>query len=160
MNNTLRIITLILLGIGVFVLFRLFGRATGRDQTQAWSDYYKRLDEENAIYKAGEAERNKKKEYASIMLDPEERWRAETYYKYRPKPFPKGLTPDAQKKFDEEWEKINKMFASDSCSRRHEDSSYFHRQQEQPDLSGLYYQRTIVGPDAGEWSIQFISGPN
>ena len=159
MGNVLRFIAILLFGIGIMALFRSFERPSMQDQTQAWKDYYKRLDEENAIYKAGEAERNKKKQYASIMLDPEERWRAETFYKYRPKSVPKGLTPDAQKKFDEEWEKIDKMFASDSCSRHHEESSYFSRQQEKPDLSGLYYQRTIVGPNAGEWSIQFISGP-
>jgi len=159
MGNVLRFIAILLFGIGIMTLFRSIEGGSGRDQTQAWKDYYKRCADEAAIYKAGEAERNKKPEYASIMLDPEERWRAETFYQFRPKPFPKGLTPDAQKKFDEEWEKIDKMFASDSCSRHHEESSYFSRQQEQPDLSGLYYQRTIVGPNAGNWSIQFISGP-
>jgi len=159
MSHVLRFIAILIFGIGIMTLFRSIEGGSGRDQTQAWKDYYKRCADEAAIYKAGEAERNKKPEYASIMLDPEERWRAETFYQFRPKPFPKGLTPDAQKKFDEEWEKIDKMFASDSCSRHHEESSYFSRQQEQPDLSGLYYQRTIVGPNAGEWSIQFISGP-
>jgi len=159
MSNVLRFIAILIFGIGIMTLFRSIEGGSGRDQTQAWKDYYKRCADEAAIYKAGEAERNKKPEYASIMLDPEERWRAETFYQFRPKPFPKGLTPDAQKKFDEEWEKIDKMFASDSCSRHHEESSYFSRQQEQPDLSGLYYQRTIVGPNAGQWSIQFISGP-
>jgi len=159
MSHVLRFIAILIFGIGIMTLFRSIEGGSGRDQTQAWKDYYKRCADEAAIYKAGEAERNKKPEYASIMLDPEERWRAETFYQFRPKPFPKGLTPDAQKKFDEEWEKIDKMFASDSCSRHHEESSYFSRQQEQPDLSGLYYQRTIVGPNAGNWSIQFISGP-
>jgi len=159
MSNVLRFIGMLLFGIGIMTLFRSIESPSRQDQTQAWKDYYKRCADEAAIYKAGEAERNKKPEYASIMLDPEERWKAETFYKYRPKPFPKGLPPDAQKKFDEEWEKIDKMFASDSCSRHHEKSSYFSRQQEEPDLSGLYYQRTIVGPNAGNWSIQFISGP-
>ena len=159
MGNVLSFIAILLFGIGIMTLFRSIESPSRQDQTQAWKDYYKRCEDEDAIYKAGEAERNKKPEYASIMLDPEERWRAETFYQFRPKPFPKGLTPDAQKKFDEEWEKIDKMFASDSCSRHHEESSYFSRQQEQPDLSGLYYQRTIVGPNAGQWSIQFISGP-
>ena len=159
MSNVLRFIAILLFGIGIMALFKSIEGPSRQDQTQAWKDYYKRLDEENAIYKAGEAERNKKPEYASIMLDPEERWKAETFYKYRPKPFPKGLTPDAQKEFDERWEKIDKMFASDSCSRHREESSYFSRRQEEPDLSGLYYQRAIVGPNAGSWSIQFISGP-
>ena len=31
--------------------------------------------------------------------------------------------------------------------------------QQQPDLSGLYYQRTIGGPNAGQWSMQYIDGP-
>ena len=159
MGNVLRFIAILIFGIGIMALFRSIEGAPRQDQTQAWKDYYKRCADEDAIYKAGEAERNKKPEYASIILDPEERWRAETFYKYRPKPFPKGLTPDAQKEFDEEWDKIDKMFASDRCSRHQEESSYFSRQQEQPDLSGLYYQRTIVGPNAGNWSIQFISGP-
>ena len=141
---------------GIAVAGGMAIRDKPKDQTQAWKDYRDRLAYENAIYKAGEAERNKKPEYASIMLDPEERWRAETFYKYRPKPFPKGLTPDAQKEFDERWEKI---FASDYYPKHRQEPSYFSRQQEEPDLSGLYYQRTIVGPNAGNWSIQFISGP-
>jgi len=32
--------------------------------------------------------------------------------------------------------------------------------QQQPDLSGMYYQRQIVGPNAGSWSINYINGPN
>jgi len=156
MGNVLRFIAILLFGIGIMALFRSIEGPSRQDQTQAWKDYYKRCADEDAIYKAGEAERNKKKQYASIMLDPEERWKAETYYKYRPKPVPKGLTPDAQKEFDERWEKI---FASDYYPKHRQEPSYFSRQQEQPDLSGLYYQRTIVGPNAGEWSIQFISGP-
>ena len=156
MSNVLRFIAILLFGIGIMALFRSIEGPSRQDQTQAWKDYYKRCADEDAIYKAGEAERNHKKQYASIMLDPEERWRAETFYKYRPKPFPKGLTPDAQKEFDERWEKI---FASDYYPKHRQEPSYFSRQQEEPDLSGLYYQRTIVGPNAGEWSIQFISGP-
>jgi hypothetical protein len=156
MGNVLRFIAILLFGIGIMALFRSFKSPSRQDQTQAWKDYYKRCADEDAIYKAGEAERNKKPEYASIMLDPEERWKAETYYKYRSKPFPKGLTPDAQKEFDERWEKI---FASDYYPKHRQEPSCFSRQQEEPDLSGLYYQRTIVGPNAGEWSIQFISGP-
>lgn len=31
---------------------------------------------------------------------------------------------------------------------------------QQPDLSGMYYQRQIVGPNAGSWSINYINGPN
>jgi len=156
MSNALRFIAILLFGIGIMALFRSIESPSRQDQTQAWKDYYKRCADEDAIYKAGEAERNRKKQYASIMLDPEERWRAETFYKYRPKPFPKGLTPDAQKEFDERWEKI---FASDYYPKHRQEPSYFSRQQEEPDLSGLYYQRTIIGPNAGEWSIQFISGP-
>jgi hypothetical protein len=159
MGNVLRFIAILLFGIGIMALFRSIEGPSRQDQTQAWKDYYKRCADEDAIYKAGEAERNKKKQYASIMLDPEERWRAETFYKYRPKPFPKGLTPDAQKKFDEEWDKIDKMFASDDFPKYREEPSYLSKRDEQPDLSGLYYQRTIVGPNAGNWSIQFISGP-
>jgi hypothetical protein len=156
MSNALRFIAILLFGIGIMALFRSIESPSRQDQTQAWKDYYKRCADEDAIYKAGEAERNKKKQYASIMLDPEERWRAETFYKYRPKPVPRGLNADAQKEFDERWEKI---FASDYYPKHRQEPSYFSRQQEEPDLSGLYYQRTIVGPNAGNWSIQFISGP-
>ena len=159
MSNVFRFMAFILFGIGIMTLFRSIKGPPAQDQTQAWKDYYKRRADEDAIYKAGEAERNKKKQYASIMLDPEERWRAETYYKYRPRPFPTGLSSEQQKEFNEKWEKIDKMFSSDSCSRYHEEPSYYSRRQEEPDLSGLYYQRTIVGPNAGQWSIQFISGP-
>jgi hypothetical protein len=156
MGNVLRFIAILLFGVGIMALFRSFESPSRQDQTQAWKDYYKRCADEDAIYKAGEAERNQKKQYASIMLDPEERWRAETFYKYRPKPVPRGLNADAQKEFDERWEKI---FASDYYPKHRQEPSYFSRQQEEPDLSGLYYQRTIVGPNAGNWSIQFISGP-
>ena len=159
MGNVLRFIAILLFGIGIMALFRSIEGPSRQDQTQAWKDYYKRCADEDAIYKAGEAERNQKKQYASIMLDPEERWRAETFYQFRPKPFPKGLTPDAQKKFDEEWEKIDKMFAADDYPKYREEPPYLSKREEEPDLSGLYYQRTIVGPNAGEWSIQFISGP-
>jgi len=159
MSNALRFIAILLFGIGIMALFRSIEGPSRQDQTQAWKDYYKRCADEDAIYKAGEAERNKKKQYASIMLDPEERWKAETYYKYRPKPFPKGLTPDAQREFDERWEKIDKMFASDDYPKYREESSCLSKREEEPDLSGLYYQRTIVGPNAGQWSIHFISGP-
>ena len=156
MSNALRFIAILLFGIGIMALFRSIESPSRQDQTQAWKDYYKRCADEDAIYKAGEAERNQKKQYASIMLDPEERWRAETFYKYRPKPVPRGLNADAQKEFDERWEKI---FASDYYPKHRQEPSYFSRQQEEPDLSGLYYQRTIIGPNAGEWSIQLISGP-
>jgi hypothetical protein len=156
MGNVLRFIAILLFGIGIMALFRSIEGPSRQDQTQAWKDYYKRCADEDAIYKAGEAERNQKKQYASIMLDPEERCRAETFYKYRPKPVPRGLNADAQKEFDERWEKI---FASDYYPKHRQEPSYFSRQQEEPDLSGLYYQRTIVGPNAGNWSIQFISGP-
>ena len=41
---------------------------------------------------------------------------------------------------------------------------YLYREPEpiyqQPDLSGMYYQRQIVGPNAGSWSINYINGPN
>ena len=156
MGNVLRFIAILLFGVGIMALFRSFEGPSRQDQTQAWKDYYKRCADEDAIYKAGEAERNEKPVYASIMLDPEERWRAETFYKYRPKPVPRGLNADAQKEFDERWEKI---FASDYYPKHRQEPSYFSRQQEEPDLSGLYYQRTIVGPNAGNWSIQFISEP-
>ena len=159
MGNVLRFIAILLFGIGIMALFRSIEGPSRQDQTQAWKDYYKRCADEDAIYKAGEAERNKKPEYASIMLDPEERWRAETYYKYRPKPPTKGVTPDAYKEFEERWEKIDKMFALDDFPKYREEPSYLSKREEEPDLSGLYYQRTIVGPNAGNWSIQFISGP-
>jgi len=159
MGNVLRFTAILLFGIGIMVLFRSFENPSRQDQTQAWKDYYKRCADEDAIYKAGEAERNKKKQYASIMLDPEERWRAETFYQFRPKPPTKGLTPDAHKEFDERWEKIDKMFASDDYPKYREEPSYLSKREEEPDLSGLYYQRTIVGPNAGQWSIQLISGP-
>ena len=31
---------------------------------------------------------------------------------------------------------------------------------QQPDLSGVYYQRTIGGDGIGRWSIQYLNGPN
>jgi hypothetical protein len=146
---------------GIAVAGGMAIRDKPKDQTQAWKDYRDRLAHENAIYKAGEAERNKKPEYASIMLDPDEKWMAETRYKYRQKPIPRGLTPIAQEEFDARCAREYRELGFDDRPIR---DRYASREIDpypyQNDNSGLYYQRTIVGDNAGDWSIQFISGPN
>ena len=144
--------------VGIASLGGLAYRDRPKDQTDAWNAYYKRIADENAFYKTAEAERNKKPEYASIMLDPEQKWTAETHYKYRLIPPGKGLSPEAAREFEEKWDKIYQTADLDSEPQPRRESEYSY-QREQPDLSGLYYQRTIVGPNAGQWSIQFISGP-
>jgi hypothetical protein len=132
---------------------------SGKDQTQAWKDYRDRRAYENAIYKAGEAERNQKKEYASIMLDPYESWKAETYYKYR-YIHPECGYPVWEGEFVHEKPIMPTMDYSPYFEKRYcDEPPRYTSQQEQPDLTGLYYSRTIVGPNAGNWSINFVSGP-
>jgi hypothetical protein len=91
----------------------------------------------------------------------DEKWMAETRYKYRQKPIPRGLTPMAQEEFDARCAREYRELGFDDRPTR---DRYASREIDpypyQNDNSGLYYQRTIVGPNAGQWSIQFISGPN
>lgn len=141
--------------IGVAVAGGLAGRDKPKDQTQAWADYYRREKEWKEAYEA-QLEARKPK-YASIMLDPEERWRAELYYKYRPKPVGRGLTPMAQEEFDKKREKIDRMFASSGSSSGYASDSSI---SQKPDLSGMYISIPLTGPESGEVIFNYVSGPH
>jgi len=97
------------------------------------------------------ASQETKPDYPSIMLDPDERRRAELLFKYARTPDPVP-TP-----------KIRVVYVGDlddgyrpSRHLRTEPSII----EPQQNLSGMYYQRQIVGPNAGSWSINYINGPN
>ena len=129
---------------------------SGKDQTQAWADY-----DSYVIQKAKteKAERENGQEYASIMLDPYESWRAETFYKYR-YIHPECGYPVWEGEFVHEKPIMPTMDYSPYFEKRYcDEPPRYTSQQEQPDLTGLYYSRTIVGPNAGNWSINFVSGP-
>jgi len=133
-----------------------------KDQTQAWKDYYARINAEKAIYEAGEAERNKKPEYASIMLDPEERWKAELFYKCRiSRPVSSGVTHRIRDD-DEDEEDSPTMFkwtpTYSSYSRREssEESSWIGSK---PDLSGIYSTAPMSGPNSGQVQFNYVRGP-
>jgi len=129
---------------------------SGKDQTQAWADYDSIVIRKAKIDKA---EREKKAEYASIMLDPYESWRAETYYKYR-YIHPECGYPITDGEFTHGKPIMPTMDYSPYFEKSYWDEPpRYTSQQEQPDLTGLYYSRTIVGPNAGNWSINFVSGP-
>jgi hypothetical protein len=129
---------------------------SSKDQTQVWKDYDSYVIQKAKIEKA---ERENRQEYASIMLDPYESWRAETFYKYR-YIHPEGGYPVLESTLEGK-----RPSMPESSYESYSDNSYWSKppqytsQQEQPDLTGLYYSRTIVGPNAGNWSIQFVSGP-
>jgi hypothetical protein len=129
---------------------------SGKDQTQAWKDYDSIVIRKAKIDKA---EREKRAEYASIMLDPYESWRAETFYKYR-YIHPEGGYPVLESTLEGKRPSLPEMDYSLLYEKSYCDQPpRYTSQQEEPDLTGLYYSRTIVGPNAGNWSINFVSGP-
>jgi hypothetical protein len=119
---------------------------SGKDQTQAWADYNKAVTEQDRIDKAERA-----------RIDAIVKERSDTYYAELKAKYPP---------YKPVWGPMPASFVSEyfqpmpesHCSHRSYQAprnNYF----DQNDNSGLYYQRTIVGKNAGEWSIQFISGP-
>jgi hypothetical protein len=149
---------ILLYGLLIAGLILAVSRPTqsSKDQTQAWADYDSYVIQKAKIEKA---ERENRQEYASIMLDPYESWKAETYYKYR------YIHPECgYPVFDGDSVCQKPIMPTMDYSILFEKSYYddpprYTSQQEQPDLTGLYYSRTIVGPNAGNWSINFVSGP-
>jgi hypothetical protein len=118
-----------------------------KDQTQAWADYNKAVIEQDRIDKAERARVD------AIIKERADNFRAELKAKYPPyKPVWGPMPASFVSKY------FQPMPETYTYSRRPEPQrdNYF----DQNDNSGLYYQRTIVGKNAGEWSIQFISGPN
>ena len=119
---------------------------SGKDQTQAWADYKKAVAEQNRI---DEAERAR---VDAIVKEQADKFRAELKAKYPPYKPVWGPMPASF---------VSKYFQpmpETHCSHERYEAprdNYL----DQNDNSGLYYQRTLVGKNAGEWSIQFISGP-
>lgn len=119
---------------------------SGKDQTQAWADYKKAVAEQNRI---DEAERAR---VDVIVKEQADKFRAELKAKYPPYKPVWGPMPASF---------VSKYFQpmpETHCSHERYEAprdNYL----DQNDNSGLYYQRTLVGKNAGEWSIQFISGP-
>jgi hypothetical protein len=122
---------------------------SGKDQTQAWADYRKAVIQQEKIDKAERARVD------AIIKDRTDSYYAELKAKYPPYKPVWGPMPAS---FVSEY--FQPMPETRSSYQDYDQPTYSSRRQEQPDLSGLYYQRTIVGPNAGQWSIQFVSGPN
>ena len=119
---------------------------SGKDQTQAWADYNKAVAEQDKIDKAERA-----------RIDAIVKERADSYYaelkaKYPPyKPVWGPMPASFKSEYFQPMPETHCNHQSYEAPR----NNYF----DQNDNSGLYYQRTIVGKNAGEWSIQLISGP-
>jgi hypothetical protein len=140
---------IILYGLLIAGLIVAVSRPTqsGKDQTQAWADYKKAVAEQDRIDKAERARVD------AMIKERADNFRAELKAKYPPyKPVWGPMPASFVSKY------FQPMPETYTYSRRPEPQrdNYF----DQNDNSGLYYQRTIVGKNAGEWSIQFISGPN
>ena len=120
---------------------------SGKDQTQAWADYNKAVIEQERIDKAERARID------AIIKERADNFRAELKAKYPPyKPVWGPMPASFVSKYFQPMPETHCSHQSYEAPR----NNYF----DQNDNSGLYYQRTIVGKNAGEWSIQFISGPN
>jgi len=119
---------------------------SGKDQTQAWADYRKAVAEQERIDKA-ESDR-----VQAIVKD-----RADSYYAELKAKYPVRKAGPWIPDLD-----------SPSFFQPMPESHCSHEYYEAPqntytpknNNSGLYYQRTLVGDNAGDWSIQFINGPN
>ena len=141
-----------------------------KDYSQDWRDYGRRLAENDAALKAEREKTNQ----VSLMFDKPLRDSLELQYKYRRKEEVKAELDKTVRMYQVALSKMeDNEVECERCTHRHRESrdmddfptytptpqrrsSYF---DEQRDNSGLYYQRTIVGDNAGDWSIQFINGP-
>ena len=140
---------IILYGLLIAGLIVAVSRPTqsGKDQTQAWADYNKSVIQQERIDKAERARVD------ALIKDRTDSYYAELKAKYPPYKPVWGPMPAS---FESEY--FQPMPDTQSYTRRYEAprNNYL----DQNDNSGLYYQRTLVGKNAGEWSVQFISGPN
>jgi hypothetical protein len=145
----------LLAGLLILGLIIAVSRPTqsGKDQTQAWADYKRAVAEQERIDKEERA-----------RIDAIVKERADNYYAELKAKYPVGKAVGGGPPIDSDSKPISKpifqpMPETDCSHDYFEPTSYSSRRQEQPDLSGLYYERTIVGPNAGQWSIKFVSGP-
>jgi len=122
---------------------------SGKDQTQAWADYKKAVIEQERIDKAERARID------AIVKERTDKFSAELKAKYPPYKPVWGPMPVSYKSGYFTHIPMPETYSSYQ--------SYEPPQDNFPDRrsnTGLYYQRTLVGRNAGEWSIQFINGPN
>lgn len=126
---------------GVLILAVSRPTQSGKDQTQAWEDYRKSVRERERI---DNAERDR---VQKIIKD-----RADMYYAELKAKYPVGGAVGGSPI----GEPINFDYGPDIASKYYAQPDPV---KQETDISGLYYQRTIVGKNAGEWSMQFISGP-
>ena len=122
---------------------------SGKDQTQAWADYNKSVVEQERIDKAERARVD------AIIKDRTDSYYAELKAKYPPYKPVWGPMPAS---YESEYFQPMPMPQTYSSYQSHEppQDNFLDRRSN----TGLYYQRTLVGKNAGEWSIQFINGPN
>ena len=119
---------------------------SGKDQTQAWADYNKSVVEQERIDKAERARVD------AIIKDRTDSYYAELKAKYPP--------------YKPVWGPMPASYESGYFTHIPMPETYSSYEPPQDNFldrrsnTGLYYQRTLVGRNAGEWSIQFINGPN
>ena len=127
--------------------FSLFG-------TTDYTDYWERRGQGSGLSSVKKAEAERRPEYASIMLDPDERQRVELLHKYLrtpdPVPVPK-IDPRRIIIVDRD------MFDDDWLPRRTVNPCSSYRQQ--PDLSGTYVTIPLTGPNVGDVQINKVFGP-
>jgi hypothetical protein len=122
-------------------------RLSNKDQTQAWADYKEAVIQQERIDKA---ERDR---IDAIVKERTDKFSAELKAKYPPYKPVWGPMPASYK--SEYFQPMPETYCSHRSYNAPRDNYL-----DQNDNSGLYYQRTIIGPNAGNWSLQFINGPN
>jgi hypothetical protein len=140
---------LILYGLTPLGLILVLSRPTqsGKDQTQAWADYKKAVAEQDRIDKA-----------ERLRVDAMIKERADSYYAELKAKYPVREAGGGGPPLGSDYKSFFQPMPETHCNHQSYEAprnNYF----DQNDNSGLYYQRTIVGKNAGEWSIQLISGP-
>lgn len=121
---------------------------SGKDQTQAWASYNKAVADQDRIDKAERA-----------RVDALIKERADTYYAELKAKYPVREAGPYIPSVDSDRPSFFQPMPETHCGHQSYQAPR-NNYLDQNDNSGLYYQRTIVGKNAGEWSIQFINGPN
>jgi len=133
--------------IGGLILAVSRPNQSSKDQTQAWADYNKSVIEKERIDKAERAKVD------AIIKDRTDSYYAELKAKYPPYKPVWGPMPASFK--SEYFQPMPEAYCNHQSYEAPRTNYLEHRNN-----SGLYYQRTLVGENAGEWSVQFINGPN
>jgi len=133
--------------IGGLILAVSRPNQSGKDQTQAWADYNKSVIEQERIDRAERAKVD------AIVKERTDKFYAELKAKYPPYKPSRGPMPTLYK--GEYFQPMPETYCNHQSYEAPQDNFLDRRSN-----TGLYYQRTFRGMNAGDWSIQFINGPN